>query len=70
MQAGMARTSVMLLGKLATSVSPKTYLTLLNATVKLMHQVMLLEAMKAQLTSPENPQKGEADGDYHGQCYT
>ena len=47
----------MLLGKLATSVSLKVYLTLLNATVKLMHQVILLEAVKAQLTPPENPKK-------------
>ena len=49
----------MLLGTLATSVSPKMYLTLLNATVKLMHQVMLPEAVKAQLTPPENPKKGK-----------
>ena len=49
----------MLLGKLVTSVSPKMYLTLLNATVKLMHQVLLPEAMKAQLTPPENPKKGK-----------
>ena len=49
----------MLLGKLATSVSPKMYLTLLNATVKLMHKVMLPEAVKAQLTPPENPKKGK-----------
>ena len=48
---------LMLLGKLVTSISPKMYLTLLNATVKLMHQVMLPEAMKAQLTPPENPKK-------------
>ena len=49
----------MLLGKLATSVSPKMYLTLLNAKVKLMYQVMLPEAVKAQLTSPENSKKGK-----------
>ena len=49
----------MLLGKLVTSVSQKMYLTLLNATVKLMHQVLLPEAMKAQLTPPENPKKGK-----------
>ena len=50
---------LMLLGKLVTSVSPKMYLTLLNATVKPMHQVMLPEAVKAQLTPPENPKKGK-----------
>ena len=48
---------LMLLGKLVTSISPKMYLTLLNPTVKPLHQVMLLEAMKAQLTPPENPKK-------------
>ena len=50
---------LMLLGKLATSVSLKMYLTLLNATVKPMHQVMLLEAVKAQMNPPENPKKGK-----------
>ena len=47
----------MLLGKLATSVSPKTYLALLNATVKPMHQVMLPETVKTHLTPPEIPKK-------------
>ena len=47
----------MLLGKLVTSVSPKMYLALLNATVKPMHQVMLPEAVKTHLTPPESPKK-------------
>ena len=43
----------MLLGKLATSVSPKLFLAILNLTVKLLHQVTLPPEVTMKLTPPE-----------------
>ena len=47
----------MLLGKLATSVSPKLYLVILNSTIKLLHQVMFPLAVTMKLTLPEKPKQ-------------
>ena len=59
----------MLLGKLVTSVSPKMYLTLLMYS-----QTDAPSAAAGSLESSADPtrepQEGEAEGDYHGQCYT
>ena len=43
----------MLLGKLATSVSPKLFLAILNSTVKPLHQVTLPPEVMMKLTPPE-----------------
>ena len=43
----------MLLGKLATSVSPKLYLVILNLTIKPLHQVTLPPVVTTKLTSPK-----------------
>ena len=43
----------MLLGKLATSVSPKLFLVILNSTVKPLHQVTLPPEVTMKLTPPE-----------------
>ena len=45
----------MLLGKLATSVSPKLFLAILNSTVKPLHQVTLPPEITMKLTPPEKP---------------
>ena len=47
----------MLLGKLATSVLPKLYLVILNSTIKLLRQVMLLPVVTTKLTPPEKPKQ-------------
>ena len=47
----------MLLCKLATSVSLKLYLAILNSTIKPLHQVMLPLAMTMKLTLPEKPKQ-------------
>ena len=45
----------MLLGKLATSVSPKLYLAILNSTVKPLHQVTLPPVVTTKLIPPKKP---------------
>ena len=45
----------MLLGKLATSISLRFYLVILNSTIKLLHQVTLPPTMTTKLTPPEKP---------------
>ena len=47
----------MLLGKLATSVSLKLFLVILNSTIKLLHQVTLPPAVTMKLTPPEKPKQ-------------